>query len=453
MNRANPTLTGGGTQLRPSGLPIARLGHAAVWLCVFTGGFVFFEPAPYELLLFPVIGLWLMAGLRIPVAIGPLVVLILTFLAGGLLAMTQSLTIDVEPKYLAVTGFLAVSACFFAAFVARDTRARLELVANAWIAGACVSTLLGLAGYFGLTPNDKFTLYGRAAGGFQDPNVFAPFLVFPLLVLIQRISTRPPGAALLNTVPAILIALGLFLAFSRGAWGMMAGSTVLVLTIMFLTAGSTAIRARYIAMAGAGAIVLVLLLGAALSVDAISSLFAERAQIVQNYDGGETGRFARHAIGFDLMLQRPLGLGAMEFGIRYGGDEHNIWLKALTSYGWLGFVAFVTLAAWTLISAFPVLFRTSAWQHHAQAAYVVFLGHLVLGAVIDIDHWRHVYLLLGLLWGMIAAHKAVSHDRLVARETIIPPASHKSPPLHQSWTGDRQIRPEPCRRPPEILFG
>ncbi|MHA1189331.1 MAG: hypothetical protein ACTSSQ_02550, partial [Alphaproteobacteria bacterium] len=272
MNRASPALTGGRAQLRPTGLPVAPLGHAAVWLCVLTGGFVFFEPAPYELLLFPVIGLWLMAGLRIPVAIGPLIILILTFLAGGLLAMTQSLNIDVEPKYLAVTGFLAISACFFAAFVATDTRARLELVAKAWIAGACISTLLGLAGYFGLTPDGKFTLYGRAAGGFQDPNVYAPFLVFPLLILIQRIATRPPGLALLNTVPAILIALGLFLAFSRGAWGMMAGSLVLVLSIMFLTAGSTAIRARYIAMAGAGAIVLVVLLAAALSVDAISSL-------------------------------------------------------------------------------------------------------------------------------------------------------------------------------------
>ena len=35
-------------------------------------------------------------------------------------------------------------------------------------------------------------------------------------------------------------------------------------------------------------------------------------------------------------------------------------------------------------------------------AYVVFLGHVALGSVIDTDHWRHFYLLIGLIWGAIA---------------------------------------------------
>ncbi len=451
---------------RPAGLPATAAGHAAVWLCVFSGGFVFFEPAPYELLLMPVIGLWLVGGLPIPRAVGPLIVLILAFLAGGLLAMTQSGVLDVEPKYIAVTGFLAVSACFFAAFTADRTPHRLELIANAWIAGACASTLLGLAGYFGLAPEGMFTRYGRAAGGFQDPNVYAPFLVFPLLVLIQRIATRPPLAALLNALPALLIAFGLLLAFSRGAWGMMAVASVLVLLVMFLTAGSAAVRARYLAMAGIGAVVLALLVAAALSVDGISSLFAERARIIQDYDGSQTGRFARHAIGFDLMLRRPLGIGAMEFGIRFNGDEHNIWLKALTSYGWLGFAAFAALTAWTLVAAFPVLFRTSPWQHHAQAAYAVFLGHLVLGMVIDIDHWRHVYLLLGLIWGMIAADRAAAQARMAGRMTVFPPPRSLPRPAFRT-AGDpdpksdiprpaghsRSPRARPGAAPREIRFG
>ena len=37
-----------------------------------------------------------------------------------------------------------------------------------------------------------------------------------------------------------------------------------------------------------------------------------------------------------------------------------------------------------------------------MCAYVVFLGHLLLGTVIDMDHWRHFYVLIGLIWGAMA---------------------------------------------------
>ena len=36
---------------RPQGLPVSAFGHAVLWFAVFLGGFVFFEPAPYELFL------------------------------------------------------------------------------------------------------------------------------------------------------------------------------------------------------------------------------------------------------------------------------------------------------------------------------------------------------------------------------------------------------------------
>jgi hypothetical protein len=111
-----------------------------------------------------------------------------------------------------------------------------------------------------------------------------------------------------------------------------------------------------------------------------------------------------------MMVARPLGLGAKEFGMIYGEDEHDIWLKCLTTYGWLGFAAYVTLVLWTLKAAFPLLFRTSPLQPVVQVAYVVFLGHIFIAAVIDIDHWRHVYLLFGMLWGAIAADRSVTQE-------------------------------------------
>ena len=82
---------------------------------------------------------WLLLGMAIPRAIGPLVVLMLLFLAGGVLAATQAKDFSTQPIYYAVTGFLAFSSCFFACLIAEDAR-RLDMIVNAWIAAALVTT-------------------------------------------------------------------------------------------------------------------------------------------------------------------------------------------------------------------------------------------------------------------------------------------------------------------------
>jgi hypothetical protein len=37
--------------------------------------------------------------------------------------------------------------------------------------------------------------------------------------------------------------------------------------------------------------------------------------------------------------------------------------------------------------------------------WICILGHAAIGNVIDIDHWRHVYLLLGVVWGCAALER------------------------------------------------
>jgi len=33
--------------------------------------------------------------------------------------------------------------------------------------------------------------------------------------------------------------------------------------------------------------------------------------------------------------------------------------------------------------------------------YACFVAHVLEGAIIDLDHWRHFYLLMALVWGLI----------------------------------------------------
>jgi predicted tellurium resistance membrane protein TerC len=60
------------------------------------------------------------------------------------------------------------------------------------------------------------------------------------------------------------------------------------------------------------------------------------------------------------------------------------------------------MLGWTLAGGFKMLFRQRPWLPYFQIAYVVFVGHILLGMVIDTDHWRHHYLLIGIIWGCMA---------------------------------------------------
>ena len=45
--------------------------------------------------------------------------------------------------------------------------------------------------------------------------------------------------------------------------------------------------------------------------------------------------------------------------------------------------------------------------------YACFVGNVCEGLVIDIDHWRHVYLLMAMVWGMMASDGAQTPCRSV----------------------------------------
>ena len=375
---------------------------AAVALGVFLSGFVLREPAPYELYMAGLIEIWALFGLRLSRHIMPLLVLLVLFNVGGLISMSQLSDLGDIPLYLAVSLFLGFTAIFFASVVETQPNL-LQLIFRAWVAAAVLTAIAGILGYFRAFPGaEMFTRYERAAGVFEDPNVFGPFLTLPAIFLLHRMMTGRPRAALLAIPFFLVITLGLFLSFSRGAWGLFLASAAMLTLALFIHNRRGAVRLRIIGMSIAAVAIAAMTLIVALQIPAVADLFSERARLMQEYDANRLGRFARHAIGFMLAAEHPLGIGPLEFGQIYGEDTHNIWLKALLDYSWLGFAAYVTLIAWTVAACFRILFRVRPWQPYLVCAYVVFVGHILLGWVIDTDHWRHFYLLLGLLWGMIA---------------------------------------------------
>ncbi|WP_105432539.1 O-antigen ligase [Neorhizobium sp. T6_25] len=387
-------------------------GSGLIAFGVFLSGFVISEPAPYELIMVIQIGIWFLLGLKISRTVAPLLVMLLTFNMSGLFSMFVMKDMSEAPMYFAVSTFLALSSVFYAAIIENDHR-RLNLIFKAWVIAAIITSLLGVLGYFNAFPGSHvFTRYNRAMGAFQDPNVFGPYLVAPLLYLLYRMLTGPLMKAPLLIAGILVLALGIFLSFSRAAWGLLIFAGIALVIVMLLKERTTAFRFKILAIAGGAAIFLVLALAIALQFPQVSDLFTNRAKLVQDYDGARLGRFERHKIGFLMAMERPLGLGPMAFGKIFGEDEHNIWLKTLTTYGWLGAITYQIMIWSTLWFGFRYMLRERPWQAYLMVAWVMILGHAIIGNVIDTDHWRHFYLLLGIVWGCIALeHRFVRSQR------------------------------------------
>ena len=310
---------------------IALAVSASIAFGIFLTGFVVREPAPYELFMALVMPIWALFGLRISRTVAPMALLLVLFVIGGMISMNQMDDVGEIPLYLAVSLFLGLTGVFFAAVL--ESRPDLyRLIFWAWTAAAIATTALGMAGYFGLTPGEMFTLYGRAAGAFKDPNVFGPFLVLPAVFMLQQILTGRPTAMPLYVAILIFITAGIFLSFSRGAWGLFMFSGLVVTASLYMRSTSNIFRLRILLMGFFAVVVLGLALIVALQIPAVADIFSERAQLAQSYDTARLGRFARYVIGFQMAMEHPLGIGPLEFGLMLGEDTHNIWLKSLLDY-------------------------------------------------------------------------------------------------------------------------
>lgn len=395
-------------------LSTRKLSNFALGLIVFLGGFVFFEPAPYELLLVPLLVIWFAFGLTLHRAFMPLTFSMLCFICGGAIAVTQKADIASGFFYIIVTGFLVTTSIFFAAVVANSPQDRLRIIFKAYCFTAIIGSLIGILAYFGLLPNSETYLFGgRARGPFQDPNVFGPFLVLPAIFLLRNILVNPMKKSLWSMIGLLIIMSAIFLAFSRAAWGFTFIACFMITVIVFITANEQRLRSKIIIVAilmGAATVGLLLL---ALSIDAISSIFAERARLVQSYDSSRFGRFARYGFAIQWIMEGPLGYGFGKSREAFGEDTHNVYIKAFLVYGWLGGISYLFLVISTLSVGVKHLFKVTPWQGYFQCCYVVILGHAIVGLVVDIDRWRHLYLIYGITWGMIAAYAILQRRQRV----------------------------------------
>ena len=405
----------------PGQRALGKVVSTALFLTIAASPFVLIEPSPYEAVFVLLALAFLVARVPLDRGIVPLVLLLLLWNMSGLVALVPYLHDMKAVTFMTTSVYLAVTAVIFACLFAEESDRRLQIMRAAYILAAVIAATIGIAAYFHLLPNSDLFLLGsiRAKSTFKDPNVYGPFLILPLLLIVER-SLRE-GIRTLDVPITLVLLFGLFLSFSRGAWAHFLVSSALLLLLMFVTSPSPRFRARILTLGILAVTGLALLLVAALSFDAIGNVFAERASIIQQYDAGPGGRFGRQMEGLTGILMSPLGIGPLQFAKEFGHDPHNVYLNAFASYGWAGGIAYLMLVLTTLFVGFRAALVRTPWQPFLIAVMAVYTGAALEGVVIDTDHWRHYFLLLGLIWGMsIATGRATRRVSEEANPASVP---------------------------------
>lgn len=378
-----------------------RILHVVLFIAVLTSCIAFVEPSPHDAFMAVLAVAALIAGVRFERILVIPIVLLLVWNLGGALALIDVIAEEKTVQYTATSVYLAVAAMLFASIFARNTMPRLATMRSAYILSAVFAALFGLAFYVLRPDNEVFLWAGRVRSTFKDPNVFGPFLILPALFLLDSMVSHK--IRLLHVLALLSILGGLLFSFSRGAWIHFTLSATIMLALIILTAPTMRDRMRAIMFGAAAITAAVLAIGALMSIPSVREMLLLRAQLVQSYDVGDGGRFVLQELAFKQLFDHPLGLGPFEFARLFHLQQHNMYLQGFLVYGWLGGIVYIALVLATLIVGLRMAVVRTPWQHYLIAAYATFVGIAGESIIIDSDHWRHFFLVLGIVWGLSAA--------------------------------------------------
>jgi O-antigen ligase len=289
------------------------------------------------------------------------------------------------------------------------TQRHLVWIVWAYMTGAFLTAVVGLAGGSSAEELDPYAASDRLAGRIGDPNELAAILVPALaLVIFGFVVFREPLARWLLVAYGTVFALALFFTESRG------GLVALAVLLVAIATLSGSLRARAV-----GAVLIVAALG--IGYYSLVAPPETLSRVTEFAAGGGTGRLDLWGIALDMSADHPaLGVGAGNFQIEepaYATRSttllrpdlvvdtpkvaHNTYLHVLAEFGWIGLALLVGLIigslahAWRAVKSFERAGRREL-EMLARGVVVGTLGMLAAFAFISAQYEKQLWLLLGL---------------------------------------------------------
>lgn len=380
-----------------------RSFEAIFFIWLLTSFYTVVQPSPYELVAILVGLACIPARVLVDAKIIPMVFLLTIIQIGGILSYLPIIGDTDARNFILISIYLSFTGIIFAIVLLSDTLRRFNLIFASLVLAAVIAASLGIIGYFNLLPGSEIFMFnGRAASTFKDPNYTGAYYIPPLLFLLAVFFTsriRP-----LHLIAFFVIAAGLLLAFSRAAWGQFVFTTIVLWLLLFITRQTRAQRARMLVVALVMLVALVALLVVLFSIESVRTMILERAVLFQSYDTGTEGsRFNVQQRSIEELFDHANGMGPWVFARQYGLVSHNSYLGMFLNHGWIGGIFYLVLTVLTLSVGFRSIYARTPWQVPMIATLAAYVGMCVESLIIDTDHWRGYYMLVGMVWGMAAA--------------------------------------------------
>jgi putative inorganic carbon (hco3(-)) transporter len=430
-----------GTALVLAVLILPAVGLAAIALAIPFGGLLPLPlpvVGPVDLLVGLVTAAWLAQGIvrrRIIFHRPPLAIPLLAFVWLTGLSLTQAMSWrEGLPEWLKWVEFAGVYLVGCQLLTGRSARG----VVVALLVAGSAEALLGAYQFVRQVGPEAFILLGRfmrAHGTFQQPNPYAGYLGYLLPVAASLAqgalaswwhdrTTRRAVTVGLYGVAAGLLALGILMSWSRGAWLGAAASAVVVVGF----------RNRRTALLSVLALLLLILVITVTGTTALPGFIGDRLNDLGSYfvgpDPARTEitdanfsvleRLAHWQAGWRMFEEHPwLGVGIGNYAVAYPiyhlplwyeplGHAHNVFINFLAETGILGLGAFVVF--WLLIPA--LLWRRAhapGAETWAAALSIGVLGtwaYITVHSLFDNLFVQHIQLQLALLLCTVVAATA-----------------------------------------------
>ena len=383
---------------------LQKIINFLLWPTVALGSIAFIEPSPYDLFLIPLMIVWFFAEMKLHYIIMTLFFIEILRLFTELFALWDYFNDPDAFSYVLTTIVVTVICLFSALLFSFHTARRVKIFLDAYVVSCLVASVFAFVGYFDIGgAAETFAPVGRALGSFKDPNVMGSYCVLGSLSALQLLLLDRNRNILYPVVSFMIINLAILLTFSRGSLGALILTIGMLVAFSFATSDSAAQRGRImvVTLCMAGLVVLGLL--ALLSNSEFAQFLSDRTALVQEYDGGETGRFGNQIRSIPMLLDRLLnGFGPLQFRKIFNLEPHNSFVGGFANAGLLGGFSFFALVMTTTFVGFRLCIVASPFRRPAQVMWPALLGYFLQSFQIDTDHWRFMYMLLGAVWGLEA---------------------------------------------------
>lgn len=368
---------------------------ALVFLAFCLFGFVQIEPAPVDALIAPLLIIGFLTGRfsfkqlssSAPVHTAILIFVLINFISLLMLPVISFGSL----RYVAISFYMVVIFYFLKLYITDEKTMRIALFG--YTVSALVSVILVYSGFLGLTAEGLFVSQTRGTGFFKDSNVYGPFLIPVILFLLDEI-WHPhfiKGHKFLKALLIIMLTGGLFLSFSRAAWG----SLIATIGIYFLLHShqlTWRIISRLIFIIGAAILALIALV---IALD-LTDFLLWRANVFQSYD---SERFRAQYDGIRIGLTYLFGIGPGQLDTQYFAP-HSLYIRVFGEHGVFGFIALFSCIAYLMGAVFLYLLKSDAkvLGLSPRVVFAVAVGSMLNSFLVGTLHWRHFWFVLGLLW-------------------------------------------------------